>query len=153
MFVCRQPRARSWSARAGFEEHHKRRIIALSEGPPIRILLVDDEPLIRLDVRLLLEDAGYDVIEAFSADEALRLLGEAKFDAVVTDIDMPGTIDGLGLLESSVVKCLTSLLSSYPAGCWRDARSFRSKPPSLLSRIRARCCYKGSRRHWSANCG
>jgi hypothetical protein len=37
--------------------------------------LVDDEPLIRLDVRLVLEEAGYEVIEAFSADEALRLLG------------------------------------------------------------------------------
>jgi CheY-like chemotaxis protein len=69
--------------------------------PLVRILVIDDEPLIRLDARAILEDAGYDVVEARSADEALRLLAEpAKFEAILTDIDMPGSIDGLALARS-----------------------------------------------------
>ena len=69
--------------------------------PLIRILLVDDEPLIRLDARAILEDAGYQVVEATSADEALRLLAEpTTIEAILTDIDMPGSIDGLALARA-----------------------------------------------------
>ena len=69
--------------------------------PLVRILLVEDEPLIRLDARAMLETAGYEVVEAASADEALRLLAApAKFEAIVTDIDMPGSIDGLELART-----------------------------------------------------
>ena len=69
--------------------------------PLVRILVIDDEPLIRLDARAILEDAGYVVVEAPSADEALRLLGDpTQFEAILTDIDMPGSIDGLALARS-----------------------------------------------------
>ena len=66
--------------------------------PLVRILVIDDEPIIRLDAREILEDAGYVVTEAASADEALPLLadGEAT-EAILTDINMPGTLDGLEL--------------------------------------------------------
>ena len=70
-------------------------------APLVRILVTDDEPLIRLDARAVLEDAGYVVVEAASADEALRLLAESsKFEAILTDIDMPGSIDGLELART-----------------------------------------------------
>ena len=54
-------------------------------------------PIIRLDAREILEDAGY-VVTAASAYEALPLLadGEAT-EAILTDINMPGTLDGLEL--------------------------------------------------------
>ena len=69
--------------------------------PLVRILVIDDEPIIRLDARAILEDAGYVVVEAPSADEALRLLADpTKFEAILTDIDMPGSIDGLALARS-----------------------------------------------------
>jgi CheY-like chemotaxis protein len=61
--------------------------------PLVRILVIDDEPLIRLDARAILEDAGYDVVEALLAEPA-------KFEAILTDIDMPGSIDGLALARS-----------------------------------------------------
>lgn len=65
---------------------------------PLRIMIVDDEPLIRLYVRDIVEGAGFEAEEAGSADEALRRITEAgAFATIITDIDMPGEMDGLGL--------------------------------------------------------
>ena len=66
--------------------------------PLVRILVVDDEPIVRLDAREILEDAGYVVTEAASADEAMPMLADgATTEAILTDINMPGTLDGLQL--------------------------------------------------------
>ena len=54
------------------------------------ILVVDDEPLVRYTVHMLLEDDGYIVDEAESGDAALALLEPGKFDMVFTDYCMPG---------------------------------------------------------------
>ena len=55
------------------------------------VLLVDDEPLARIGTSAMLEDGGYNVIEASSASEALQLLQNGlKVDALVTDYAMPG---------------------------------------------------------------
>ena len=56
---------------------------------PRHILVVDDEPLIRQSIQLLLEDDGYIVDEAGSGDEALALFEPGKFDMVFTDYFMP----------------------------------------------------------------
>ena len=62
------------------------------------ILVVDDEALIRMDVVYIVEDAGYSAVEAANADEAIVMLeGCPGFTAVLTDINMPGTMDGLQL--------------------------------------------------------
>ena len=64
------------------------------------ILIVDDEALIRMDVTCILEDAGHSVMEAASADEAITMLERFPgIDAVLTDINMPGTMDGLQLSQ------------------------------------------------------
>ncbi|TVR62589.1 MAG: response regulator [Gemmatimonadales bacterium] len=63
------------------------------KAPPVRILLVDDEPAILRLARRLLERAGYEVRTASRGDEALDLLaGDDAFipDALVTDVVMPG---------------------------------------------------------------
>ncbi len=66
---------------------------------PSRVLIVDDEVLIRFVATDILHDAGYTVVEASTADEAIDLLAaDARFDVIVTDIRMPGAVDGLGLL-------------------------------------------------------
>ena len=60
------------------------------------ILLVEDERLIRLTLVETLEDAGYSVIEAVNGDEACALMeGRNGFDALLTDIQMPGAADGI----------------------------------------------------------
>jgi CheY-like chemotaxis protein len=64
----------------------------------LQILIVEDEPLVRMVARATLEDAGFDPVEAATADEALRLLaGAHDFAAVVSDIEMPGEMNGLEL--------------------------------------------------------
>lgn len=62
------------------------------------ILVVDDEALIRADVMYIVEDAGYSAIGAADADEAITMLERCPaIAAVLTDINMPGTMNGLQL--------------------------------------------------------
>ncbi len=62
------------------------------------VLIVEDELLIRLHAAEIIEDAGFDVIEASNADQAIAIL-EFRPDIAVlfTDIQMPGSMDGLKL--------------------------------------------------------
>jgi two-component system chemotaxis sensor kinase CheA len=62
----------------------------------LRVLLVDDSLMTREMERRLLEDAGFEVMAAGDAAEALAQLAEGSFECVVTDIEMPG-MDGLEL--------------------------------------------------------
>ncbi len=65
---------------------------------PKRILLVEDEVLIRVMVAEQIRDAGLAVIEAGNADEAWAVLQSgAAVDLVFSDIRMPGSMDGLAL--------------------------------------------------------
>jgi CheY-like chemotaxis protein len=62
------------------------------------ILIVEDELLLRLDSAETIEHAGFEVIQAANADEAIAILN-ARLDihVVFTDIQMPGSMDGLKL--------------------------------------------------------
>lgn len=62
------------------------------------VLVVEDSPLIRMGAVELVLSAGYEAIEARDADEAIRVL-EARddIDLVFTDVQMPGTMDGVKL--------------------------------------------------------
>ena len=62
----------------------------------VRVLLVEDENLIRLVTSEILQDEGFEVVEAWNGDEAVRLLdGPDSFDILFTDVQMPGTLDGV----------------------------------------------------------
>lgn len=65
------------------------------------VLIVEDEPLVRLCAVETVEGAGFEVIEAANADEAIRIL-ESRRDirVVFTDIHMPGSMDGLKLAHA-----------------------------------------------------
>lgn len=60
------------------------------------VLIVEDEAMIRMLAADFIEEAGFEVLEAASADEAIVLL-ESRLDVrlVFTDIDMPGSMDGM----------------------------------------------------------
>lgn len=65
------------------------------------VLLVEDEPLVRMTAADELEEAGFRVLEAANADIALSML-EARFSDIrvlFTDVNMPGSMDGLALAE------------------------------------------------------
>ena len=66
--------------------------------PSVAVLIVEDEPLIRLAAVYQIEDAGFEVYEAGSADAAIALLEVHKEICLIfTDVDMPGSMDGLKL--------------------------------------------------------
>jgi len=62
------------------------------------VLVVEDEPLLRLLAVDLVEEAGFEAVEAVDADQAVAIL-EPRNDIriVFTDIDMPGSMDGMKL--------------------------------------------------------
>ncbi len=62
------------------------------------MLVVEDEILIRMNAMTMVEEAGFEVIAASDADEAIRIL-ESRNDirAVFTDVHMPGSMDGIRL--------------------------------------------------------
>ena len=62
------------------------------------ILLVEDEPLTRMDACMGLQDAGFEVLDAPDAETALNLVRERPDIAVLfTDVQMPGLMDGVTL--------------------------------------------------------
>jgi CheY-like chemotaxis protein len=72
-----------------------------SVSPPRpRILVVEDEFLIRLTLVEALGDEGYDVIEAESGDAGLVLLqNDTAIQLLLTDIQLPGMLDGRALAQ------------------------------------------------------
>ena len=65
------------------------------------VLIVEDEALVRLSAVRAIENAGFEVIEAVNAEEAIRILENRRDIRVVfTDIHMPGSIDGLKLAHA-----------------------------------------------------
>ena len=61
-------------------------------------MVVEDSPLIRMGAAQLVLSAGYEALEAGDADEAIRILeSRDDIDLVFTDVQMPGTMDGVKL--------------------------------------------------------
>ena len=80
-----------------------------------RVLIVDDEPNVRLNFRTALETEHYDVFEATSAGQALELLAEHSFALAILDLRMPG-MDGLELLakmRENGIKVPAVLVTAY----------------------------------------
>src|SRR6476469_4069427 len=65
------------------------------------VLIVEDELLLRIDAAEMIKAAGFEVVEAANADQAIEVL-EARRDITVvfTDIQMPGSMDGLKLARA-----------------------------------------------------
>lgn len=68
-----------------------------------RVLLVEDDELVRLSTEDALAMAGFRVTALGSADEALLLLASQDFDLLVSDIVMPGRMDGIDLARVALV--------------------------------------------------
>ena len=64
-----------------------------------KILVVEDDPMLRMDATLLFEEAGFDVSEFESADEALSFVWNYtdEIAAIFTDVEMLGSASGLDL--------------------------------------------------------
>ncbi len=106
--------------------------------PGAFILVVEDEMLIRIMVSDLLRDAGFNVIEAANADEAIRILHSGiTINLMLSDVRMPGSMDGLELLEYSlkIFPTLPVIITSGHSlpndALARGARHFLGKPYSF----------------------
>lgn len=71
---------------------------AVAREAPARVLVIDDEPLMRKLLGRLLASAGYDVVVTEGGAEAIELLWQNTFDVVVSDVNMPG-VDGIEVLR------------------------------------------------------
>jgi len=91
------------------------------ETDALAVLIVEDEVLLRIATAEVLDDNGFVVHQAGSADEALLILArEPAIDVVFTDIDMPGKLNGLDLAarvmngEPDIAVLVTSGRSTPP---------------------------------------
>jgi DNA-binding response OmpR family regulator len=83
-----------------------------------KILLVDDDRLVRETLVAVLEHSGFEVSSAANVNEALKLIGSQTFDVLVSDLHMPGAGDGLTVVSAmrhANPKAVTLILSSHPA--------------------------------------
>jgi len=102
--------------------------------PSPTVLLIEDEPLIRMGTSAMLEDAGYCVLEAGDAQEAQLVLAvHPEISIVVTDVQMPGQMDGLALvklLKQTLphIRVLVTSGRSGPQEAGAHGASFLHKP-------------------------
>jgi DNA-binding response OmpR family regulator len=81
---------------------------------PIRVLVVEDEPLVAENLRADLDDAGFDVVGvAPRLDRALRLIAELGFDAAILDANLAGTSAAPAAAVLSMRKIPFVVLSGY----------------------------------------
>jgi DNA-binding NtrC family response regulator len=113
---------------------------ALLDSTRSSILVVEDEFLIRMLIADELRDAGFNVIEAASADDAIAALDSlVPIDLVFSDVKMPGSLDGIGLLAvvrstfPTLPVIITSAHLEAASAIADGAARFVPKPYSLLA--------------------
>jgi CheY-like chemotaxis protein len=110
----------------------------------ILVLVVEDEPIIRMNTVAMIEEAGFEVVEASNADDAIVLLeSRPEIRAVFSDIEMPGSMDGLKLIHAirkrwpPAVLILASGRISPLASDMPERTVFLSKPYAEQDLLRA----------------
>jgi DNA-binding NtrC family response regulator len=108
------------------------------------VLVVEDEILVRMLVSDELRAADYLVLEAVDADEAVAMLrAGVRVDLILSDVRMPGSIDGMGLLRFSrenypgIPVIITSGHLSATEACAEGATRFLPKPYRLSDALQA----------------
>ena len=108
------------------------------------ILVVEDEPLVRLDIKLAMDDAGFSVIEVPDAEQALELLEtRGSIGLVFTDVELAGALSGFDLANAVKERWphIPVLVTSGRAAPRADiADSFIAKPydtSAVISQARA----------------
>jgi CheY-like chemotaxis protein len=102
-----------------------------SAGSSTNVLVVEDEMVLRMRAVDIVEDAGFNAVEAVNADEALSILeNRSDISLLFSDIQMPGSMDGLKL----ATRCMTVGLPSGSFWCLARSRCPRpTSPPTAAS--------------------
>jgi CheY-like chemotaxis protein len=102
----------------------------VTELPRISVLVVEDEPLILDIIADELNDAGFNVIQATTGEEAVAILDSTPFiDLLLTDIRLPGSVDGWGVAERARER-FSKLPVIYVTGY--SGKPIRQVPDSIL---------------------
>jgi two-component system, response regulator PdtaR len=101
--------------------------IVKASAPPI-VLIVEDEPLIRMALADACRDAHLNVFEAASADEALEILRAHDVAALLTDIRLRGSMDGAVLARAMPTKMLVLVNSAHGCPTGIAEANFIAKP-------------------------
>jgi len=108
-------------------------VIAMSDPPTARILIVDDEPALTKSLCDTLGDEGYETVGCNSGRAALETLGSSKFDLLLTDLMMPG-MDGIALCQAAQ-KFDSSLVSILMTGAGSIASAVNAMKAGALDYI------------------
>ena len=111
----------------------------MKRGRPV-ILVVEDEVLVRMMAVMVAEDSGFEALSAATADEAIKIL-ESRSDIrlVFTDVNMPGSMNGLRLAHAvrdrwpPVELLVTSALGNVTAKDLPARGRFLSKPYDVVT--------------------
>jgi CheY-like chemotaxis protein len=87
-----------------------------------RVLVVEDDAVIRLLTASALRKAGFNVLEACTADEGAAHVSEANLDAIVTDVETPGGMDGYDLAWRAHAACPTTPMFVISSSVGSDRR-------------------------------
>lgn len=99
--------------------------------PMRKLLLVEDDPLVRSSLAEALADAGYQVLEAENAEAALDLVAAREdLDVMLTDINLPGA-DGFALARAAR-RLRPRLPVVYASGRAREADRKRALPGTIF---------------------
>jgi len=82
-----------------------------------KVLLVDDDEIVRFGLAELLEDKGFEITAAASVPEALKHISSETYDVLLSDLHMPGPGDGLTVVSAmrhANPRAVTLLLSAFP---------------------------------------
>ena len=80
---------------------------------PVRIVVAEDEALIRMDLIEMLNEAGYEVIaQASDGAQAIELVREHKPDLAILDVKMP-ILDGISAAEEIIATCPVLMLTAF----------------------------------------
>ena len=124
---------------------------------PETVLVVEDEGLVRIDAAESLREAGFAVLEAADAEEAMAIvLSDEGFDVLFTDINMPGGMDGLELARR-VHDCRPHVRLLLTSGAIKPSRdqipddgAFIPKPYSpeaITNAVRVQCSKMAALHH------
>jgi AmiR/NasT family two-component response regulator len=84
-----------------------------TQSAPVRILVAEDEALIRMDLVEMLQEAGYDVVaQATNGEEAIALATEHRPDLAILDVKMP-VLDGISAAEKIISIAPVLMLTAF----------------------------------------
>lgn len=102
----------------------------------LRVLLVEDEVIVRMVLMEMLSDLGYDVASATTGEEAAARLGEGAFDLLFSDVRLPGRLSGVDLagMARAAYPGIPIIIASGATGGLQEKLAHLSPAPVIVAK-------------------